>query len=214
MPRTARLVVPSIPHHVTQRGNRCQRTFFGAEDYQRYVTLLRYWCGKAGTRIWAWCLMPNHVHLILVPEGPEGLAAALAPAHRRYTWAINRRQGWHGFLWQSRFGSAPMDEAHLHACFRYVELNPVRAGLVERPEQWPWSSARAHLGLASDPLTDVAPGRERIAHWRALLDSGLSDGERAALRAGERTGRPLGGRAFVERLSASVGRRLRAAPDR
>lgn len=214
MPRTARLVVPEIPHHVTQRGNRCQHTFFGEEDYRRYLKLLHFWCGEAGTRLWAWCLMPNHVHLILVPDRPGGLAAALAPVHRSYTWAVNQREGWRGFLWQSRFGSAPMDEDHLHACFRYVELNPVRAGLVERPEQWRWSSCRAHLGLASDGLTDVAPGRERIPDWRALLDSGLRDSERAALRAGERTGRPLGSSAFVDRLSAAVGRRLRPAPAR
>jgi putative transposase len=214
MPRTARLVVPGIPHHVTQRGNRCQRTFFGPEDYARYLKLLSFWCSKAGTEIWAWCLMPNHVHLVLVPERADGLAAALAPVHRRYTWTVNQREGWRGFLWQSRFGSAPMDEAHLHACFRYVELNPVRAGLVERAERWRWSSARAHLGLAADALTAVAPGHERIGDWHALLDSGLSDGERAAIRAGERTGRPLGGPAFIDRLSAMVGRRLKPAPER
>lgn len=214
MPRTARLVVPGIPHHVTQRGNRRQRTFFCEEDYARYQKLLRFWCGKAGTQIWAWCLMPNHVHLVLVPEREDGLAAALAPVHRRYTWAVNQREGWRGFLWQSRFGSAPMDEAHLHACFRYIELNPVRAGLVDRPEIWPWSSARAHLGLARDPLTALDPGHERIPDWPALLDLGVDDAEAAALRAGERTGRPLGGAAFTARLSRLTGRPLRPAPGR
>lgn len=214
MPRAARLVVPGCPHHVTQRGNRCQRTFFAEEDYARYLKLIRFWCGKAGTRIWGWCLMPNHVHLILVPERPDGLAAALGPAHQRYSWAVNQREGWRGFLWQSRFGSAPMDEAHLHACFRYAELNPVRARLVDRPEQWRWSSARAHLGLGTDGITEIEPGCERIPDWRDLLDSGLSDGERCAIRAGERTGRPLGGPAFVDRLSEQLGRRLRPAPPR
>jgi putative transposase len=214
MPRAARLVVPGIPHHVTQRGNRRQRTFFGEADYALYLRLLRFWCGKADTAVWAWCLMPNHVHLVLVPARPDGLAAALAPAHRRYTWEINQREGWRGFLWQGRFASAPMDEAHLHACLRYVELNPVRAGLVERPEQWRWSSARAHLGLAADGLTALAPARERIDDWRALLECGLSEGERDAIRAGERTGRALGGPAFVAALSAAAGRSLRPAPPR
>lgn len=214
MPRIARLVVPEIPHHVTQRGNRCQRTFFGEEDYARYLKLLRYWCGRAGTRVWAWCLMPNHVHLILVPQRMDGLAGAMAPVHQRYTWGINQREGWRGRLWQDRFGSAPMDEDHLHACFRYVELNPVRAGLVERPEQWRWSSSRAHLGVAGDGITEVESGHERIPDWRALLDSGLRASERSALRAGERTGRPLGGLAFIDRLSAIVGRPLRPAPPR
>lgn len=209
MPRAARLVVPGIPHHVTQRGNRRQQTFFSEADYALYLKLLRFWCGKAGTDVWAWCLMPNHVHLVLVPSHPDGLRAALAAAHRRYTWQVNQREGWRGHLWQSRFASFVMDEAHLHACVRYVELNPVRAGLVERPEHWRWSSARAHLGLAADGVTHVAPMRERIGDWHSLLDSGLDDGEREAIRAGERTGRPLGGPAFVQELSALLGRKVR-----
>ncbi len=214
MPRAARLVVPGIPHHVTQRGNRRQQTFFGDADYALYLRLLRFWSGKAGTAVWAWCLMPNHVHLVLVPSGVDGLAATLAPTHRHYTSAINQREGWRGFLWQSRFASAPMDEAHLQACLRYVELNPVRAGLVERAEQWRWSSARAHLGLASDGITALAPARERVEDWRALLGRGLDEGERDAIRAGERTGRALGGAAFIAGLSAATGRPLRPAPRR
>jgi len=214
MPRTARLVVPGIPHHVTQRGNRRQQTFFSDADYALYMKLLRFWCGKAGTAVWAWCLMPNHVHLVLVPRAADGLGAALAAVHRRYTLAINQREGWRGFLWQSRFASVPMDEAHLHACLRYVELNPVRAGLVARPEEWRWSSARAHLGLGEDGVTDLAPMRARIDDWRSLLDSGLRDGEREAIRAGERTGRPLGGPAFAHELAAVAGRPLRPAPPR
>jgi len=189
MPRIARLVLPGIPHHVTQRGNRRQPTFFGNGDYALYLRLLRHWCEKAGTNVWAWCLMPNHVHLVLVPAREDGLSAALGPAHRRYTWEINQREGWRGFLWQGRFASFPMEEAHLHACLRYVELNPVRAGLVARPEDWRWSSARAHLGLAADALTDLAPTRDRIGDWRAFLDAGLANEARDAIRAAERSGR-------------------------
>jgi putative transposase len=131
MPRAARLVLPGIPHHVTQRGNRRQPTFFSDADYGLYLRLLRHWCRKSGTSVWAWCLMPNHVHLVLVPTHEDGLRAALAPTHRSYTWEVNQRHGWRGHLWQSRFASFPMEEAHLHACLRYVELNPVRAGLAE-----------------------------------------------------------------------------------
>jgi putative transposase len=214
MPRAARLVVPGVPHHVTQRGNRCQRTFFDEGDYALYLRLLKFWCARAGTSVWAWCLMPNHVHLVLVPEREDGLAAALAPLHRRYTWEINQREGWRGFLWQSRFASCPMDEAHLHACLRYVELNPVRAGLARRPEDWRWSSARAHLGLADDGLTDLEPAQARVDDWRRLLDSGLGESEHQAIRAGERTGRPLGGPAFLARLAAAAGRPLKPAPAR
>jgi REP-associated tyrosine transposase len=191
MPRAPRLVLPGIPHHVTQRGSRRQPTFFSDADYARYLALLRYWCAKSGTAVWAWCLMPNHVHLILVPARADGLSAALAAAHRRYTWEVNQREGWRGHLWQSRFASFPLDEAHLHACLRYVELNPVRARLVERPEQWRWSSARGHLGLAPDPLTVPAAARERIEDWAAFLAEGLETADHAALQAAERSGRLL-----------------------
>jgi putative transposase len=128
MPRIARLVVPGIPHHVTQRGNRRQRVFFSAGDGRLYLRLLREGCEKAGTRVWAWCLMPNHVHLILVPAHEHGLRAALAEPHRRYAATVNRRSEWKGHLWQERFASFPMDEQWLIACARYVELNPVQSG--------------------------------------------------------------------------------------
>ena len=191
MPRPVRLVLPGIPHHVTQRGARREPTFYSDADYARYVALLRHGCARAGTAIWAWCLMPNHVHLLLVPSRADGLAAALGPAHRGYAWEINQRQGWCGAFWQGRFGSVPLDEPHLHVCFRYVELNPVRARLAARPEDWRWSSARGHLGLTADPLADLGPGRERIDDWRAFLEEGLDPEDHAALRAAERTGRLL-----------------------
>jgi putative transposase len=212
MPRLARLVIPGIPHHVTQRGNRRQPTFFSDEDYRLYLRLLGEWSGRAGTAVWAWCLMPNHVHLILVPSHEDGLRAALAEAHRRYTRRINEREDWRGHLWQSRFASFPMDEDHLLACARYVELNPLRAGLVARPEHWRWSSARAHLGLGRDGVTDLVPMAARAPDWRALLDSGLTEGELGAIRARERSGIPLGGPAFLARLAAALGREILPRP--
>jgi putative transposase len=189
MPRAARLVLPKVPHHVTQRGNRRQPTFLCEADYALYLDLLRFWSRKAETRVWAWCLMPNHVHIVLVPSGPDGLRATFAPLHRRYSWEINRREGWHGHLWQTRFGSFPMDEAHVYACLRYVELNPQRGRLVARPEQWAWSSARAHLGLAADGLIDLDAARARVDDWRAFLDEGLDEQDLKAIRAAERSGR-------------------------
>jgi len=161
MPKILRVVVPDVPHHLTQRGNRRQTIFFGASDYADYVDLLSTHCRDAGVGIWAWCLMPNHVHLIVVPPNPSALGKAIGDANRRYSWQINRREGWRGSLWQGRFGSCPMDEPHTLMAMRYVEQNPVRARMVERPEQWPWSSARAHLGLGTDALTDRGgcPGR-------------------------------------------------------
>jgi putative transposase len=189
MPRPARLVLPGIPHHVTQRGNGRQRIFFGDDDYAFYLSLLRHFCRKNGTAVWAWCLMPNHVHVILVPAKEDGLRATLAPAHTRYAVEINRREGRCGHLWQGRFASVAMNESHLHICLRYVELNPVRARLVARPEAWPWSSARAHLGLARDDLTDVTAMHGRIDDWGAFLDAGLDEEDREAIRAAERSGR-------------------------
>lgn len=189
MSRAARLVVPGLPHHVTQRGNDRQRTFFGESDYAFYLAVLGEACRKNATAIWAWCLMPNHVHLILAPSEADGLRKALAPTHTRYAKQINRREDRCGHLWQGRFASFPMDDAHLYACLRYVELNPVRAGLVERPEDWRWSSARGHLGLTADALIDAAAVHGRVEDWRAFLDAGLAEDDRQAIRAAERAGR-------------------------
>ncbi|TAN56117.1 MAG: transposase, partial [Rhodospirillales bacterium] len=145
MARLARVVAPGLPHHVTQRGNRRQPTFFDEGDYRLYLDLLADNAQRFGLQVWAYCLMPNHVHLIAVPEAQDSLTRALAETHRRYTRDINRRKGWKGFLWQGRFASFVLDEPHLLAAARYVETNPVRARLVEQPEDWAFSSARAHL---------------------------------------------------------------------
>jgi len=209
MARMARIVVPGLPHHVTQRGNRRLPTFFVDEDYRAYLALLAEWCAKAGTQVWAYCLMPNHVHLILVPATAAGLRAALGDAHRRYTRGVNLRAGWRGHLWQSRFASFPMDEAHLLACARYVELNPVRAKLARRPGDWRWSSARAHLAGKDDTLVRVAPLLDRVGDWRAFLAGGLDEADLAAIRGHERTGHPLGDRAFFARLKTKLGREVR-----
>jgi putative transposase len=209
MARFARVVAPGVPHHVTQRGNRRLETFFGEADYRAYIALLAEYCAKAGVAVWAYCLMPNHVHLILVPEDEDGLRRALGEAHRRYTRRINVREGWRGHLWQERFHSFAMDEAYLLAAARYVELNPVRAKLKRRARDWRWSSARAHLEGRDDGLVAVAPLLERVGDWRAFLTGGLAEDDLEALRRHARTGRPLGGAAFLEALEARLGRPLR-----
>lgn len=215
MARLARVVVEGVAHHVTQRGNRRQQTFFSDEDYAAYVALLAEGCQAAGVEVWGYCLMPNHVHLILIPSTDDGLRVALAEAHRRYSRRVNFREGWRGYLWQGRFASVPMDEAHLLACARYVELNPVRAGLVARAEDWPWSSARAHLSGQDDGLVRMQPLLGQVGDWAAFLDAGLTGAEREAIRAGERTGRPLGSEAFVTDLEQRLGRVLaRQKPGR
>ena len=132
MARLARAIFPGLPHHVTQRGNRRAQTFFGDEDYRLYRDLLREHCTAANVEVWAWVLMPNHVHLILVPSDADGIRRALSRVHRMYAGYVNSRLKRTGHFWQGRFGCAAMDEKHLYAAFRYVALNPVRAALVDR----------------------------------------------------------------------------------
>lgn len=208
MARIARVIATGLPHHVTQRGNRRLQTFFCDDDYREYVSLMAEWCNKCGVEIWAWCLMPNHVHLIAVPSADDSLARAIGEAHRRYTRRINFREQWRGHLWQERFASFPMDENYLLAAARYVEMNPVAAGLVALPEEYPWSSARAHLVGEDDQLVKVAPLLGMVDNWRELLS--LSEDEEISLfRRHERSGRPMGNDAFVERLEAGLDRMLR-----
>ncbi len=145
MPRIARLVIPHAPHHVIQRGNRRQRTFFSDQDYEKYIDLMAEWTARYDVRVWAYCLMTNHVHLIAVPKTADSLRFAVGEANERYTRHINFREGWIGQLWQGRFASYVMDERHLLSAARYIELNPVAAGMVRKPEDYPWSSARTHL---------------------------------------------------------------------
>lgn len=208
MARLARAVIPGIPHHITQRGNRKQDTFFLDEDYAVYLDLMASWCRKHGVEIWAYCLMTNHVHLIAVPSDETGLARAIGEAHRRYTRHINAREDWTGYLWQGRFSSYPMDEAHLLAAARYVERNPVAAGMKRTARAYKWSSAKAHIDGVDDALVSVAPLLERVENWSAFL-SGKDDPDAAKLiEAHSSTGRPLGDKAFIKTLEAKLSRTL------
>ncbi|MDF1586010.1 transposase, partial [Marinimicrococcus flavescens] len=209
MARIARAVAPGVPHHVTQRGNRRQRTFFDSSDYAVYKSVLAEECAARGVAVWGWCLMPNHVHLVLVPPAAPDLAAAVGETHRRYTTHVNQREGWRGHLWQGRFGSCALDERHLLAALRYVELNPVRARLAETPQAWPWSSARARLQGAWDGLIASAGLEALVGDWREFLALEPAAATMEALRAAERSGRPLGSAAFVSALEHSLGRCLR-----
>ena len=211
MARLARVVIPDAPYHITQRGNGGQRVFFSDEDYEAYPAC---WRLRRGRRrgVWAWCLMPNHVHLILCPSDEDGLRRALARAHRAYAGRIHARRRRTGHFWQGRFGAVAMDETHLVAAYRYVALNPVRAKLVQRAEDWRWSSARALLGLGDDGLTDVAPARARLPRFADLLETEEDVEATQRLRKGESVGRPIGSDAFVSMLEARTGRRLRPQP--
>jgi len=175
MARMARTVIPGIPHHVIQRGVRRLDVFQSDDDYNTYLDLISKSCKKAGTEVWAYCLMNNHVHLILVPSSEDGLRASLGDAHRQYTRLINFRERCRGHLWQERFHSFAMDENYLLAAVRYVELNPVHADMVNQAGDYHWSSARAHLAGEDDRLVNVAPMLNRVNDWRAYLNSDLDE---------------------------------------
>ena len=209
MARLARVVVPGYPHHVTQRGNGRARTFFGDGDYALYRDLLAENCRAAGVAVWGWCLMPNHVHLILVPSDPDGLRRALARVHRSYAGIIQTRRKRSGHFWQGRFGAVAMDEQHLAAALRYVSLNPVRARLVQRAQDWRWSSTRAHLRGKGDGLTELKPIRERFPRFADLLESEPEADMFERLRAAESIGRPLGDNSFFTRIERLTKRSLK-----
>lgn len=208
MARLTRVVVPGIPHHITQRGNGGARTFFNDDDYAFYRDLLGERCRAAGVEVWAWVLMPNHVHMILVPHDTDGLRDALSKVHRRHAGRIHARQKETGHFWQSRFGAVAMDEVHLAAAARYVALNPERARLVARAQDWRWSSVHVHLNGGSDGVTTPGPLRDRFPRFAELLDNGALDARHTQLRQAESISRPLGAASFVAAIEAYTGRLL------
>lgn len=209
MARIARVVAPGVPHHVIQRGNRRMQTFFSERDYKEYLYLMADWCNRCEVQIWAYCLMPNHVHLISMTHSEDGLRRAIGEAHRRFTRFINAQNDWKGHLWQGRFASYPMDENYLIATAHYIAQNPVRAGIVRRPEDYRWSSCKAHLQGKDDILVKVGPLAEIIPDWQGLLEGDLSNKKYDAIRSHEKTGRPLGSDEFIDRLEQLTARSLK-----
>jgi putative transposase len=219
MPRRPRIVIPGVAHHVTQRGNNRQQVFFSDADFQLYRELIAKNTIRFGVSVLGYCLMPNHVHLVVVPQADESLARTFAAAHSAYALAVNASAARSGHLWQNRFFSCPMDESHTLRALRYVELNPVRAGLARAALDWPWSSTRAHtLDDAADSVLD-ATWREWFGGWDATAwREWLGEGDPEffdAARRSTRTGEPLGAPAFVADLERRQKRRLRVwAPGR
>ncbi len=208
MARMARLVVPGFPHHVTQRGNRRHRVFFSDRDFEYYLGLVAEARCKTGIDILAYCLMPNHVHFVVVPHQVDSLVKFFGESHRRYSQSINRRFEWRGHLWQERFHSSILDEKHLMAAVRYVELNPVRARLCEYAEQWRWSSVHAHLLQQDDDIVSVSPMLMMVSDWFAYLGQDEARLE-ANIRACTRSGRPCGGESMLARIEELTGRNVR-----
>ena len=209
MARLPRVVIPGVPHHITQRGNRRERTFFEEGDYALYLDLLADAAGRAQAQVWSYCLMPNHVHIVLVPSDEDGLWRTFRRLHRDYTGFINARMRTTGHLWQGRYGSVAMDEAHFVTALRYIALNPVRARLVARAEDWRWSSTRALLAGQDDHVVTVAPALERVGDFAAFLGEPFDEAlTYAALRKAESVGRPVGAPEWLADMEARLGRPL------
>ena len=208
MARLARVVIPGLAHHVTQRGNGRQQVFFSDSDYALYLRLITEASSEAGVGCLAFCLMPNHAHLILVPATPDGLRHCLSKTHRAYAAILNARRDVTGHFWQGRFGSVPMDDAHLYEALRYVLLNPVRAKLVTGATAWRWSSARAYLNGKPDGLTNCKRMMDAIPDMRAYLDDAPDTERLGRLRAAETTGRPAAAADFICQLESSLHRAL------
>jgi putative transposase len=208
MARLPRVVIPGCPHHLIQRGNRRQNVFFSDEDRAFYLILLKRQLDKFGVALWAFCLMANHVHMVAVPRAKESFARAIGEVHRQYTSVINTRENWKGYLWQGRFITYPLSESHLFAAIRYVERNPVRAGLIERAEDYAWSSARAHVRRESHPLLTPCPMETSIPDWSSYLGQSDRAEDIELFVRHASNGRPLGNDEFLKHLEALTGRVL------
>ena len=215
MPRIARVIVPGSPHHVTHRGNNRQTVFFVNDDRRFYLDTLREQCDRFSVAIDGYCLMSNHVHLVLTPKTADGLARAIGTAHTRHSLYINRLHGRTGHLWAWRFFSCPLDDVHFWRTLVYIERNPVRAKMVRRAWLHPWSSAAAHVGDATESeLLDLRAWR-RIAsrlNWREELIHADDKEFSSSLRASTWAGRPLGTDRFIAKVEVLMGRRLRTLP--
>ena len=209
MPRFNRSTVAEFPHHVTQRGNRCSLIFLDDQDRRIFLRKLKETFDKYELQILSYCLMDNHFHLIPVPKEASSLSLAMRDLLGPYATYFNQKHGITGRLWQGRFYSCVLDDPHLWEALRYVELNPVKAGLVETPGKYAWSSARAHLEGEDDILVQVEPMLSYVGDWAEYLALDVDEEELAQMKRHERTGRPLGNTSFISKLETQLSRFLR-----
>ncbi len=193
-----RTTIIDLPHHVIQRGLHGRKTFLNENDYAVYLEIMSECTRRHGVEIWSYCLMPDHVHLIAIPFGRNSLSNCLRATHGRYTKYINHRTGNRGQFWQGRFSSHLLDEQYLIACARYIEINPVKRGYVNQPEDWQWSSARAHIMKNDDSLVQAKPLLELVEkQWGDFLAETRPENEADLFYLHEKNGRPLGSDAFL-----------------
>lgn len=212
MPRVARIVVPGLAHHVTQRGNNRQDVFFCDDDRKAYLTILARQCQLHGVAIVGYCLMTNHVHHLAIPARADSLAKALGRTHWLYTQYVNRLHKRSGHLWQNRFYSSAVDDEHALLVMRYIENNPRRAGMCRVASKYAWSSAAVHCGGREEiALLDRTTWKRlsRGLDWSEELSEPLNDAQVQRVRRSTHTGRPLGSDSFLSKLESKLGRRLR-----
>jgi putative transposase len=220
MARLPRLTIPGYPHHVIQRGNNRQPIFATDEDYRELLALLEEHARAAGVAVHAYVLMSNHVHLLATPETADGIPQMMQAVGRRYVRFFNRRQARTGTLWEGRYRSTIIQaERYLLACMVYIDLNPVRAGMVDAPESYPWSSHGHYVSGRPDRLVTPHPiwwelGNTpfaREAAYRELVHAGLSGAQQQALTDSALRGWALGDAAYVEDLQRRTERRVSMA---
>ncbi len=215
MPRVARIAIPNTPYHITQRGNNRQDVFFVDDDRRVYLSILKEQSEKYALGVLGWSLMTNHIHLVAQSSEPESLAKVIGGTNFRYTQYINRMHRRSGHLWQNRFYSCPLDREHFWQAMRYVEQNPLRAGLADLAWEYPWSSAAAHVDNVDESgLIDMSYWRKMAAEldWRRILDTPQSREQLCSLRNSTHTGRPLGDDSFISKLETLLNKRLRPLP--
>jgi len=211
MARFARVIAVEVAHHVTQRGNARRFILDNDADRDVYLGLLRENIERHRASLLGYCLMSNHVHLVMIPHQAGALAVALKHTHGRYAAYWNAKHHSSGHVWQGRYYSCPLDQPHLWAALRYTELNPVRAGLVAEAESWPWSSAPVHCGVRSaENWLAMEEWNQRwdVPRWREYLAAGETETETKAVRQCTHTGRPLGSKEFVYELEERTERLL------
>jgi len=215
MPRIARAVAVDFPHHIIQRGNNRQKVFFAIETRKKYLELVKEYADIWGASVLAYCLMTNHIHLLIKPHQEDSLAKMMQGVSQGYAKYINRRYKRTGRLWESRYYSCVVDEeSYLWQVARYIERNPKRAGLVRQEEDYPFSSARAHVLDAPDKvLTEELFDKEERNSYIEFLKTEPTDKEISIIRKATKIGRPLGDENFISKIGKLLDRQfLKTAP--
>ena len=206
MARTGRIVIPNIPHHIVNRGNRRQNVFFGEDDYIQYLEILSKFCMMYEVKIISYCLMANHVHLIAIPSESSALSKAIGDTHQAYTRMVNFRHRWRGHLWQGRFFSCPMDELYTCRTARYIELNPYKAKVVKDFADYPYSSAGFHMGYRlSDPVVKEPYFAYTAKEWRRFIEEATDEQEEKLIEQQTQTGKPMGEENFIKKMEKETG---------